>query len=229
MLTHLLELRRRTLHVFTWFIGLFALFFFIAEDLYQALVRPLLNQLNSQQSLIATQITASVFTPLKLSVDAAILLSTPIALYHLWRFISPGLYKKEKQQFRGIISMSLILFVLGGLFCFYLVLPFMFQFFIHALPKSVRFMPDITNTIEFITHMLLVFGLCFQVPLICLVLVRLKIIEVQNLKEIRPYVIVGAFILGMLLTPPDVLSQIMLALPLCLLYETGILCARYWA
>jgi sec-independent protein translocase protein TatC len=227
MLIHLLELRRRGLYVLLWFSSLFLLFFFMAGDLYYTLVHPLLNQLPKQQHLIATQITAPVLTPLKLAADAAVLLSAPFALYQLWRFISPGLYKREKKRLAGIISISLVLFVTGALFCFYLVLPFMFGFFIHALPKGVLLMPDITHTIEFITHMLLLFGLCFQVPILCFVLVRFRLIELSTLKNIRPYVIVSAFVLGMLLTPPDVLSQIMLAIPLCLLYETGVLFAHY--
>jgi sec-independent protein translocase protein TatC len=153
----------------------------------------------------------------------------PFALYHLWRFISPGLYKKEQQHIRGLAAISLALFLAGTLFCFYLILPFMFQFFISALPKDVRLMPDMAYTLEFITHMLILFGLCFQVPLICLVLVRLNITSLATLRQIRPYMIVAAFVLGMILTPPDVLSQIMLAVPLCLLYELGIILAIYLA
>lgn len=229
ILPHLLELRRRVLYVVLCFSGLFLLFFFTAAELYQALVQPLEHLLPKQRGLIATQITAAVFTPLKLAADAALFLSTPFALYQLWLFVRPGLYQREQQQLRGIMTLSLLLFVLGALFCFYLVLPLLFQFFIHALPEKVRFMPDMTNAIEFITHMLLLFGLCFQVPLICLLLVRFKIVDVCNLKKIRPYMIVTAFILGMLLTPPDVLSQIILAVPLCILYELGIVLALYFA
>jgi sec-independent protein translocase protein TatC len=227
MLIHLLELRRRALYTLIWFSALFLLFFFMAGDLYHALVQPLLNCLPNQQGLIATQITSSVFTPLKLAADAAMLLSAPFALYHVWRFISPGLYKAEHWQVRGTLCASLFLFFVGMLFCFYLVLPFMFQFFANALPKDVHLMPDMAYTLDFITQMLMLFGLCFQVPLICLVLVRLNLINVATLKKIRPYVIVGAFILGMLLTPPDVFSQIMLAVPLCILYEIGIILAIY--
>lgn len=227
MLQHLLELRRRALLTLIWFGGLFFLFFFFAGDLFHALVSPLLRALPHQEGLIATQITSPVFTPLQLAANAALLLSTPFALFHLWRFISPGLYKKEQEHLRGAVLLSILLFLAGVLFCFYLVLPFMFQFFAHALPKGVRFMPDMAYAMDFITRMLLLFGLCFQVPLVCLVLVRLNIIDVMTLKKIRPYVIVGAFTIGMLLTPPDVLSQVMLALPLCLLYELGIILALF--
>ncbi|EHL32464.1 twin-arginine translocase subunit TatC [Legionella drancourtii] len=227
MLIHLLELRRRSIQTLFCFATLFLLFFFLANNLFQALVSPLLHSLPTQEGLIATQITSPVFTPLKLAADAAMLLSAPVALFHFWRFISPGLYQDEQSVLRRALIFSLILFVIGISFCFYLVLPFMFQFFAHALPKGVRYMPDITYAIDFITHMLLLFGLCFQVPLLCFMLVRLKVVELATLKKIRPYVIVSAFILGMLLTPPDVFSQITLAVPLCLLYELGIILAIY--
>jgi sec-independent protein translocase protein TatC len=226
MLVHLIELRRRLLYVACCFIGLFLLFFYKSADLYHLLVAPLLHLL-PQQSLIATHITAPVFTPLKLAADTALMFTVPFALYQLWVFISPGLYQKEQQQIQGLVSISLVLFAIGVLFCFYVILPSMYQLFISATPKDVRLMPDITHTIEFITHMLLVFGLCFQVPLLCLIFVRLQWVSVETLKQIRPYIIVVAFIIGMLLTPPDVLSQIMLAVPLCILYELGIILARY--
>ncbi|MDI1351905.1 MAG: twin-arginine translocase subunit TatC [bacterium] len=226
MLIYLFELRRRTLYIFIWFSLIFSLFFFIAGDLFHALVSPLLAYLPHKHGLIATQITSPVLIPLQLAADAALLLSAPFALYQLWLFVSPALYRKEQKQLRGAIWLSLILFLLGALFCFYLVLPFMFQLFTHALPKDIQFMPDMAYAFDFIIRMLMLFGFCFQVPLICLVLIRFNLTDVATLKKIRPYVIVGAFILGMLLTPPDVLSQIMLALPLCVLYEAGIVLAR---
>lgn len=227
MISHLLEIRRRAIFTLLWFGGLFLVFFFIAGDLFHALVKPLLDSLPNHEGLIATQITSPLFTPIKLAADGALLLTTPIALYQLWQFIRPGLYKKEQQQFRGALVLIPFLFVVGALFCFYLVLPYMFQFFAKALPEGVRYMPDMTYAMDFITHMLILFGLSFQVPLVCIVLVRTSFVEITVLKKIRPYVIVGAFIIGMLLTPPDVFSQITLALPLCFLYETGILLAMY--
>ncbi|MDR3502424.1 MAG: twin-arginine translocase subunit TatC [Legionella sp.] len=228
ILPHLLELRRRSIFILLWFAVLFAAFFFLANELFQILVSPLLHTLSAQDDLIATQIASPVFTPLKLAADAALLLTAPYALFHLWRFVSPGLYQKEQRTLRSAMVLSLLLFLAGVAFCYYLVLPFMFQFFIHALPKGVRYMPDMAYALDFITRMLLLFGLCFQVPLLCLTLVRLTLVDIDTLKKIRPYVIVAAFIIGMLLTPPDVFSQIMLAVPLCLLYETGIILAIYF-
>jgi len=229
MLEHLIELRRRALYLLACFIALFLLFFFWASELFHAMITPLLATLPARGELIAIQITSPLLTPVKLAGDAAILLSTPFGLYQFWQFISPGLYKAEQKHVKGALILSLLLFAAGLLFCFYLILPFMFQFFAKALPEGVRFMPDMAYTLDFITRMLLLFGLCFQTPLINLILVRLKVIDVETLKKIRPYVIVAAFTIGMLLTPPDVMSQIMLALPLCLLYEVGILLALYFA
>jgi len=225
MLNHLLELRRRTLYVFTCFTALFAVFFYFAPDLFHFMMTPLLQALPKSDSLIATQLTSPLLTPIKLAADAAILASAPFALFHAWRFAAPGLYPQERQGLSWAIVASMGLFCLGVLFCFYGVLPFMLQFLANALPPGVRLMPDMAYAVGFITWMLLIFGLCFQVPLLCTLLVHLQILQISTLKMIRPYMIVTAFALGMLLTPPDVLSQVMLAIPLCLLYELGIILA----
>jgi len=226
MLRHLLELRRRILYVLFAFGAFFLVFFFYANALFHALVSPLLVIIPHKDSLIATQVTSLVLTPITLAIDAAMLSTAPFALFQLWRFVVPGLYPYERSKLLYIIAASLLLFCLGGLFCFYLVLPYMFHFFVKAAPVGVRFMPDIDYTVDFITRMLLLFGFCFQVPLLCLILVRVGCINVLLLKTLRPYVIVSAFTIGMLLTPPDVVSQIMLAVPLCLLYEIGIVLSR---
>jgi sec-independent protein translocase protein TatC len=223
MFNHLLELRKRTIWVVIVFFTFCLLFFFFAPHLFHQLVSPLLQILPTGEPLIATQITTPLFTPIKLAADAAILCTAPFALLQIWYFVSPGLYREERSRFRWAIISSLLLFVVGALFCFYVVLPFMLQLFAHSVPVGVRLMPDITYAVDFITRMLLLFGLCFQVPLVCCLMVSFLLITVEHLKSIRPYVIVAAFTIGMLLTPPDVLSQIMLAVPLCLLYELGIL------
>ncbi len=229
MLNHLLELRRRALSVFACFVGLFLLFFFLAPDLFHFLMRPLLQALPKSDSLIATQLTSPLLTPIKLAADAALLGCAPLALFHAWRFAAPGLYPNERAGLGGAIVISMVLFCIGVLFCFYLVLPFMLQFLANALPPGVRLMPDMADAVSFITRMLLIFGVCFQVPLLCMLLVRLQILEITTLKIIRPYIIVTAFTVGMILTPPDVLSQVMLAIPLCLLYELGIILAVVFA
>jgi sec-independent protein translocase protein TatC len=225
MLLHLLELRRRALRVMVAFLGLFVLFFFFAPHFFHQLMSPLLKALPLKDSLIATQIMTPVFIPIKLALDASILCTAPYALLQLWRFVSPGLYHHERYRLQWAMVSSLFLFIIGMLFCFYVVLPFMLHFFVQAVPDGVRLMPDISYAVDFITRMLLLFGLSFQVPLVCVFIVCAGLVRINTLKQIRPYVIVGAFTLGMLLTPPDVLSQVMLALPLCLLYEGGLLFA----
>lgn len=228
MLNHLLELRRRTLRVIVVFAALCLLFFFFAPNLFHQLVLPLLRVLPVHDTLIATQLTTPLLTPLRLAADTAMLCTAPYALLQLWSFASPGLYHRERKHLGWAILGSMVLFIMGVVFCFYVVLPFMLQFFAHAVPVGVRLMPDIAYAVDFITRMLLLFGLCFQVPLLCLVLVYLGLTDIKTLKKIRPYIIVAAFTIGMLLTPPDVLSQIMLAVPLCLLYEVGIILAIFF-
>ncbi len=221
MLTHLIELRRRALYVITFFMGLFLLFCFYAPTLFHQMILPLLQVLPTKNPLIATQITTPVFIPMKLSADVACLFTAPFTLLQLWYFVAPALYRKERKGLRLAIFASLALFCLGGLFCYDVMIPLMLHFFAQAVPLGVRFMPDITYAIDFMTRMILLFGFCFQIPLVCLLLVSLNLVTIKTLKIIRPYVIVGAFILGMLLTP-DVCSQMMLAIPLCLLFELGI-------
>lgn len=226
ILSHLLDLRKRLFYVILVFINLFLVSYFFANELFHLLVAPLVRALPMKSSLIATQITAPVLMPLSLAADAALLATAPFALLQLWRFIAPGLYRDERFHLSSALIASLLLFCLGVLFCFYLVLPFLFQFFTKNITEGVRLMPDMTYVLDFITRMLLIFGLSFQLPLLCLTLVQLRWIDLAVLKKIRPYVIVAAFVVGMLLTPPDVLSQLMLALPLCILYELGIILVK---
>ncbi len=225
MLSHLLELRRRALHVILLFLFLFLVFFFYSNELFHALIKPLLNALPDQGTLIATHITSPIIIPLKLAADAAMLCSAPFALLQVWRFAAPGLYQQERHNLGKVIFISMLLFCLGVLFCFYLILPCMLQFFAKTVPQGVHLMPDMSAAVDFITRMLLFFGFCFQVPLLCLILVRLGWVDLLLLQKVRPYVTVTAFIVAMLLTP-DVLSQIMLAVPLCVLYELGIILVK---
>lgn len=226
MLSHLIELRRRSIQIIAVFAAFFILFFCYANHLFIFAISPLIKVLPAHDTLIATQITTPLMTPIQLAFDAAMFTTCPFALLQLWRFIEPGLYKNERSHLKGIAILSLILFCLGAAFCFYIVLPFILRFFASAVPAGVRFMPDMAYAIHFITRMLLLFGLSFQVPLVCLLLVRLSLISISTLEAMRPYVIVTAFTLGMVLTPPDVLSQVLLAVPLYLLYELGIMAAK---
>jgi sec-independent protein translocase protein TatC len=226
MLSHLIEFRRRTLYALIFYVAAFGVFFFFAPHLFHRLVSPLLSVLPLDSSLIAIELTTTLMMPIKLAADASMLVSAPFVLWHAWQFASPGLHRHERSSLGWAIVISLLLFFIGVVFGFYVVLPFLFQFFVSALPSGVHFMPDMAYAIDFITRTLLLFGFCFQVPLICVVLIRMRIISVTTLIAIRPYFIVMAFIVGMLLTPPDVFSQIMLAVPLCLLYESGIILSK---
>ena len=227
MIEHLFELRRRLISVALFFLAAFMVFFYFSTNVFSIVISPLVHLLPTTSGLIATQITTPLLTPLKLAADLALLSTLPCGLFHAWRFVASGLYRNEQRGLSVTITLSIILFCLGALFCFYVVLPFILQFFVSAVPVGVQLMPDMAMAVDFITRMMLLFGLCFQVPLVCVLLVKTNVLEIATLKKIRPYWIVTAFILGMLLTPPDVLSQITLAVPLCLLYELGIFISRY--
>lgn len=225
MIEHLLELRRRFIIVLLIFTTVFVLLYCCSSFVFESIVSPLIQLLPRETGLVATQITMPILLPLSLSADLALLCTTPFALFHLWRFAAPGLYRHEQKGIGITVITSLILFILGALFCFYGVLPYVYQLFVKAVPSGVRYMPDMASAVDFITRMMMLFGLCFQVPLVCVLLIKTGLMDIATLKKARPYWIVIAFILGMLLTPPDVLSQVTLAIPLCLLYELGVIMA----
>ncbi|WP_367606945.1 twin-arginine translocase subunit TatC [Legionella sp. W05-934-2] len=227
MMSYILELRHRLMRVFVIFaVSLIASFYF-SEPLFHYLIYPLQHQLPPGHTLIAIQLTSAVFTPLSIAFHMACLLTMPYLLWQLWQFIHPALYGHEKSWLRMPLFASLGLLFLGMAFAYWVILPFMFQFFISYLPPQVQMMPDMAYSIDFITRMLLLFGICFQVPLVCFLLVSTHIMAYQSLKRSRPYVIVGAFIVGMLLTPPDVVSQILLAVPLWMLFELGMMACAW--
>jgi sec-independent protein translocase protein TatC len=224
MQPHLVELRRRVLASMVWFILSFIGCFYYSQSLLTWLIHPVLIHLTHPgEGVISTQLIAPLLTPLQLAFDAAWCCTLPLMLFHAWRFISPGLYQQERKLFAGVLFASVLLFVSGVAFCFYGVLPNLFYLITQSRPVGVVLLPDMTTSVHFILYFLLLFGVCFQLPLLCAVLVYTRWVPVSLLKQIRPYVIVAAFIIGMLLTPPDVISQVLLALPLCVLYELGII------
>lgn len=227
MIAYLIEFRQRCLKVALCYAVFFVLTFYYANTLFVWITNPLAKILPLSQSFIATSITTPILTPFRLAADFALILTFPFALSQLWRYIMPALYQHERAQLRFLATLSVVLFALGFIFCFYAILPLLFQFFMAAAPQNVQVLPDMAYTLDFITRMLILFGLCFEVPLLCYALVRFSVVELGFLIRIRSYVIVGAFIMGMLLTPPDVLSQVVLAVPLCLLYELGIVLCRF--
>jgi sec-independent protein translocase protein TatC len=175
--------------------------------------------------MIATGVITPFMVPVKLSMMVALVISLPWVLYQAWAFVAPGLYSHEKRLVAPLIMSSSLLFLLGVAFCYFFVFGTVFKFINDFAPTSITVSPDIENYLDFVLMMCLAFGLTFEVPVVVIVLVRMGVVSVEKLKAIRPYVIVGAFVVAAIVTPPDVMSQLFLAIPLCLLYEVGILLA----
>ncbi|MFZ2161514.1 MAG: twin-arginine translocase subunit TatC [Sideroxyarcus sp.] len=223
LIAHLIELRSRLMNVVIALLLVFIGLFSWASDLYAMLAHPLLAKLPQGGQMIATDVTTPFFVPLKVTMMAAFLITLPYILYQGWRFIAPGLYAHEKKLVLPLIVASTLLFFCGMAFAYFLVFPVVFGFIIASAPQGVAVMTDIDKYLSFVLGMFMAFGVTFQVPVVVVVLVRMGMVSVEKLREIRPYVFVGAFVVGAIFTPPDVVSQIMLAIPLWLLYEAGIL------
>lgn len=224
-ISHLIELRDRLLRAVVGLVVTFLCLFPFANDIYTLLAHPLLEKLPAGGRMIATAVTTPFFVPLKLAMLAAVVISLPHTLYQIWAFIAPGLYQHEKRFALPMICMSTLLFLAGMAFAYFLVLPVVFGFITGTAPEGVAVMTDIGNYLDFVITLFLAFGIAFEVPVAVVLLVKLGWVSVATLREIRSYVIVGAFVIGAIFTPPDVISQIMLAIPLWLLYEAGILVA----
>lgn len=225
-LHYLLELRLRLLRCLVCLLVVFAFLSYQANTLYAWLAFPLLHHL-PQSHLIATQVVAPFFTPFKLAFLVAVLVCVPVFLHQAWLFVSPALYGRERQWLWPFFTASLVLFYAGVAFAYFAILPLLFQFLGRAAPQGVVFMPDMNDYLNFTTQLLLVFGLLFEIPMVMLVLVGLGLVTRKRLVASRSYAIVGAFVVGMLLAPPDVLSQTCLALPMWGLYELGLLLTRW--
>ena len=228
MLQHLIEIRRRLLRFLLVLLFVFFILFYFAGDLYSLIAAPLLAYLPKGDSLIAIGVSSTIFAPMKLTLVCALLLSVPVLLYELWGFIAPGLYQHERRWVLPLLLVSTLLFAAGLLFAYYLVLPLVFRFLLHYVPVGVRLMPDISYYLSFVIKLLFAFGFAFEVPVVVMLLVATRVTTCERLARARPTIIVLAFVLGMLLTPPDVVSQVLLALPLWLLFELGLLGARWW-
>jgi sec-independent protein translocase protein TatC len=224
-ISHLIELRDRLLRIVAGIVITFICLFPFANRIYTLLAQPLLKHLPQGGQMIATAVTTPFFVPMKVAMLAAVVISLPFSLYQIWAFVAPGLYQHEKRFAAPMVVFSTLLFLLGMAFAYFLVFPVVFGFLAGTAPEGVAVMTDIGNYLDFVITLFMAFGFAFEVPVVVVVLVRMGLVEVATLKDIRPYVIVGAFIVGAVLTPPDVLSQLMLAFPLWLLYEAGILAA----
>ena len=225
-LSHLTELRDRLLRVVLAVAVALAALLPFANPLYTWLAAPLLASLPEGHTMVAIEVASPFLTPFKLTLLLAIVIAAPYILYQAWAFAAPGLYRREKRLAAPVLCSSVLLFYLGMAFAYYAVFPLVFGFFVGTAPEGVAVMTDINRFLDFVTKIFLAFGLAFEVPIVTVAAVALGMTTPQKLSAARPYVIVAAFVVGMLLTPPDVISQTLLAIPVWLLYELGILCSR---
>ncbi len=228
-IAHLLELRSRLMNSVIALLLVFICLFPWASDLYALLAQPMLAKLPAGGQMIATDVTTPFFVPLKVAMMTALLIALPYILYQMWSFVAPGLYAHEKTLVLPLIIVSTLLFFSGMAFAYFAVFPVVFGFITAAAPQGVAVMTDIDKYLSFVLGMFMAFGVTFQVPVAVVVLVRMGVVSVEKLREVRSYVIVGAFVVGAIFTPPDVVSQFMLAIPLWLLYEAGIVVAAWLA
>ena len=226
-LSHLFELRDRLIRALLAIGIVFLCLFPWAKELYALLAQPLLATLPKGGQMIATDVVGVFLVPMKVALMVAFLIALPYVLYQVWAFIAPGLYAHEKRLAVPLVASSVILFFIGMSFAYFLVFPTVFGFMANVAPEGVAWMTDIEKYLSFVMTSFIAFGVTFEVPIIVIVLVQMNIVQLATLKEWRPYVIVGAFVVGAIFTPPDVVSQLMLAIPLCLLYELGMLMARF--
>ncbi|MDX2217801.1 MAG: twin-arginine translocase subunit TatC [Burkholderiales bacterium] len=229
-ISHLIELRNRLVKSLLAFLVVFLPLvvppWFLAGHLYDFLAQPMMSVLPQGSKMIATGVAAPFFIPMKVAALAAFVVSLPFLLYQAWAFIAPGLYSHEKRFVLPLIVSSTLLFIAGMAFCHYFVFHTVFSFITELAPKSISVAPDIENYFNFVIGMFLAFGMTFETPVVVVVLVRTGLVTIETLVEIRRYVIVGAFVIAAIVTPPDVVSQLALAIPLCILYEVGIVVAR---
>ena len=227
--SHLIELRTRIIRMLLAVLAVFVVLTIYPGTgaVYDFLAQPMISTLPENRTMIATGVITPFLVPLKVTLLVAFVIALPVVLYQAWAFIAPGLYLHEKRLIIPLIVSSTLLFFLGMLFCYYVVFHTIFQFIAMVAPESIAVAPDIAAYLSFVMTMFLAFGVTFQVPVVVVVLASFGIITVEKLKAIRGYVIVGAFVLAAIVTPPDVISQLLMALPLCILYEFGIFLCRF--
>lgn len=226
-ISHLIELRDRLLRIVIGLLIVFVAFFPFANDIYALLAAPLLSKLPLGGQMIATGVTTPFFVPMKVAMMAAFLVSLPHTLYQIWAFVAPGLYAHEKKFMIPIIVASSLLFLAGMTFAYFIVFPVIFGFIVGTAPQGVAVMTDIGNYLDFVMTLFFAFGLAFEVPIAVVMAVRFGWVSIKALQEARGYVVVGAFVIGAIFTPPDIISQFMLAVPMWLLFEIGIVVAKF--
>lgn len=226
--SHLIELRDRLLRLVLAVTLVFLSLFYFANDLYTMLAEPLLRHMSAGTSMIATEVASPFLTPFKLTLVISVFICIPYILYQGWGFIAPALYKREKRLVFPLLISSTLLFYTGMLFAYFVVFPLVFGFLTGVAPEGVAVMTDISRYLDFVLKMFFAFGLAFEVPIATILLVWTGITTAESLASKRPYIIVGAFVFGMLLTPPDVISQTLLALPMWMLFEVGLIMSRFY-
>ncbi|MBA6415050.1 twin-arginine translocase subunit TatC [Colwellia sp. 6M3] len=225
---HLLELRTRLLHAVLGVLVVFCSLIYFAQDIYQYVAQPLLAVMPEGTQMIATDVASPFFTPFKLTIVLSIFITMPYILYQLWSFIAPGLYKNEKRLIAPLMFGSTLLFYGGIAFAYYVVFPVAFTFFSSVAPDGVTIATDISSYLDFVLKLFFAFGAAFEIPIAIILLCWTGVTTPESLRTKRPYIVVGAFIVGMLLTPPDIISQTMLAVPMLLLFELGIIIASLY-
>lgn len=226
-LSHLVELRDRLIKALVSIGLVFACLLPWSQELYALLAQPLIATLPHGGQMIATDIVGVFLVPMKVVVMLAFLIALPYVLYQIWAFVAPGLYAHEKRLALPLVTASVVLFFVGMSFAYFLVFPTVFKFMANIAPEGVAWMTDIEKYLSFVLSTFLAFGVAFEVPVVVVVLVKMNIVALETLKEWRSYMIVAAFVIAAIFTPPDVISQLMLAIPLCLLYELGMLMAKF--
>ncbi len=224
-ISHLIELRSRIVKAAAVVLVVFLCLMPFAAHIFDVLAAPMIHALPVGSKMIATGVITPFLIPIKVTMMVAVLIALPWVLYQLWAFVAPGLYAHEKRLIAPLVVSSSVLFVTGVAFCYFFVFGVVFPFINNFAPKSVSVAPDIDSYVDFVLTMFVAFGVTFEVPVIVIVLVRMGLVPLAKLKQIRPYVVVGAFVIAAVVTPPDIMSQLLLAVPLVLLYEVGLLVA----
>ncbi|GIU14012.1 MULTISPECIES: twin-arginine translocase subunit TatC [unclassified Shewanella] len=229
LISHLLELRTKLLRAIGSVLLVFICLVYWANDIYHYMATPLMQALPESSSMIATDVAAPFFAPFKLTLVLSFFVAVPYVLYQVWSFVAPGLYKHEKRLVVPLLASSTLLFYLGIAFAYYIVFPVVFGFFTSVAPEGVEVATDISSYLNFILKLFFAFGLAFEIPVAVILLCWAGVTTPEELKQKRPYIVVGAFVVGMLLTPPDIISQTMLAIPMLILFEGGLLAARFYS
>mgnify|MGYP003365012456 CR=1 FL=1 len=228
LISHLIELRKRLLNSIICVIVVFLALVYFANDIYYMVSAPLIKVMPLGSSMIATDVASPFFTPIKLTMIVSVFVSAPFILYQVWGFVAPALYKHERRLMMPLLFSSSILFYIGMAFAYFLVFPLAFAFFAKTAPAGVQLATDINKYLDFVMAIFMAFGVSFEVPIAIILLCWTGVTTPADLRKKRPYVLVGAFVVGMLLTPPDVFSQTLLAIPMYCLFEIGVFFARFY-